>query len=275
MFGFSPRKDRRGGGPVHRFRPLTTRLGQTAMDLLFPPRCAYCDADLPGEHDHLLLCEKCRASLGPETWPGCPRCGALATGTGPPPQTCPACRGFQLEFDTVLPLGAYDGVLRQAIVKTKRLAHEPLSVALGRLLAHRRGTELAALGLDLIVPVPMHWWRRLCRGTNSPEILAQCLSRRLGVPVRRLLVRCRNTLPQKDLDPRERFRNVRGAFRLRRSGAARLEGSHVLLVDDILTTGATCSEASRVMKQAGAKTVAVATVAKVQVSLKKGAKPPA
>jgi ComF family protein len=122
---------------------------------------------------------------------------------------------------------------------------------------------LADLGGELIVPVPMFWARRLARGTNSPEIVADCLGRSLGVPVgRRVLCRCRNTMPQAGLLPRERFRNVRGAFRVR--AGYHLDGRRVLLVDDILTTGATCSEAAKVLKQAGATLVAAVVVARAQ-----------
>jgi ComF family protein len=163
-------------------------------------------------------------------------------------------------------LGAYAEGLRQAVVRMKRRSGELLSRAVGQWLAERRGDELAQFRADLIVPVPMHWRRRLTRGANSPEILAQCLGRRLKVPVARLLVRRRHTRPQKDLLPRERFQNVRGAFRLRRFARSLPEGSHVLLVDDILTTGATCSEAAGVLKRAGAAAVAVAVVARAQGS---------
>jgi predicted amidophosphoribosyltransferase len=145
-------------------------------------------------------------------------------------------------------------------------------------LADRRGVELAQFRPDLIVPIPMHWWRRLWRGVNNTEILAEELGRRLEKPVMgRLLVRRRPTRPQKDLLLPERLANLRNAFRLRRShpqagarqagarqaGApARWQDSHILLVDDILTTGATSSEAARVFKQAGAGAVAVAVLAR-------------
>lgn len=170
-----------------------------------------------------------------------------------------------MHFDTALPLGDYDGLLREAVLKTKRLAHESLSLALGRLLAQRRCGELAKTCPSVIVPVPMHWWRKLRRGVNSPEIVAGCLARHLKVPVvRQAVVRRRNTLPQKDLLPRERFRNMRGAFRIGRRNRVVWKDSHVLLVDDILTTGATCSEVARLLKQAGAKRVSVAILAKAQ-----------
>ncbi len=143
----------------------------------------------------------------------------------------------------------------------KRRADNALSMAMGRLLAERRGRELGEFKADLIVPIPLFWMRRLQLGSNSAEIVAGRLGRHLGVPVRRrMLVRRRNTFPQKGLTPPARFRNVRRAFAVR-SGYY-VEGSRVLLVDDTLTTGATCSEASRMLKQAGAATVAVAVIAR-------------
>ena len=145
----------------------------------------------------------------------------------------------------------------------KRPAHDALSVAIGRLLAQRRGECLVGVQADLVVPIPMYWGRRLGRGKNSPEALANCLAKSLKVPMRAaILVRRRNTLPQASLTPSRRFQNVRGAFQVRRPDA--VTGARVLLVDDVLTTGATCSEAAKMLKQAGAAMVAVAVVARAQ-----------
>jgi len=144
----------------------------------------------------------------------------------------------------------------------KQPSHDALSAAMGRLLAARREERFAALKIDLVVPIPMYWMRLLRRGTNSPEVLSRCLGQHLGVPVCRLLSRRRNTLPQADLSPRERFHNVRGAFRVK--GRCRLQGRRILLVDDILTTGATCSEAAAVLKEAGAEMVVAAVIARAQ-----------
>lgn len=143
----------------------------------------------------------------------------------------------------------------------KRPGSDALAMALGRLLATQRHEQLVASAVDAVVPIPMHWFRRMRRGTNSPDILARCLGKALGVPVYQgALVRRRYTRPQFDLTPNERFRNLRGAFEL---GGKRLpEASRVLLVDDILTTGATCSEAAGVLKQAECASVAVAVLAR-------------
>ena len=152
------------------------------------------------------------------------------------------------------------------VLKTKRLSAEAVSLTIGRLLAQRIAEKLAGFRADAVLPIPMHWAKRLLRGVNSPELLADCLGKKLGAPVVRSLVRCRYTGPQKDLLPRERFRNVRGAFRLRRRDRQRWQGSRLLLVDDILTTGATCSEVARLLKQVGAAAVAVAVVARADGS---------
>jgi ComF family protein len=233
--------------------------------LLFPPRCVYCDVELPDDtlegNRSVPLCRPCLAALGPVDWHGCGRCGGELPDGEPVPEGCPRCKNAPLRFDTVIPLGRYHAGLREAVLRMKRPAHDPLSSALGRLLAERRGGRLAEIRAELIVPVPMFWRRRIGRGKNSPEVLAGCLGRSLRLPVRpRVLVRCRNTLPQAGLATSRRFENVRGAFRVRRPAAVR--NARVLLVDDVLTTGATCSEAARMLKEAGAAMVAVAVVAR-------------
>jgi ComF family protein len=250
---------RRGDG----IREKATSLGRAACGLLFPPRCLVCSADVPPEQPDLPLCAPCTDRLAPPDRIGCRRCGSAIPSVEAPPDHCPMCEQNRLWFDTVVTLGEYRDELRDMVVRMKRPIHESLSIAMGRLLAHRRAAELADFRPDLIVPIPMHWMRWLSRGMNSPTLVGDCLGRQLQAPVRRrLLLRHRNTPPQKNLKPRERFNNVRGAFRVRRG--ADLDGARVLLVDDILTTGATCSEAAKMLKQAGAAMVAVAIIARAQ-----------
>jgi len=143
----------------------------------------------------------------------------------------------------------------------KRKGGEPLATALGEFLARMRGEELASLKFDVVVPVPMHWQRRLARGANSPEVLAEKIARRLRIPVlKRALRQVRNTLPQKDLPLKRRWQNVRGAFGLR--AGYDLGGARVALVDDVLTTGATCSEAAGILKKGGASHVVAVVLAR-------------
>ena len=241
-----------------------SRCRRALLDLLFPPRCASCDADLAGSSGPMLLCDRCQEGMAPWEWFGCPSCGAAMA---PGPSTalaCRACWGTPFHFDTVVPLGGYSGSLREIVLRMKRVWGEPLSVAMGEYLVLRRGDRLAALEPEVVVPVPMYWGRRWVRKTNSPDVVADRLARFLGIPLlERALRRSRNTRPQKDLRQLDRFQNVRGAFRLR--AGYDLRDARVLLVDDVLTTGATCNEAAKVLKQdGGAKAVAVAVLARAE-----------
>jgi predicted amidophosphoribosyltransferase len=122
-----------------------------------------------------------------------------------------------------------------------------------------RRAELKTLSVDVVTAVPMHPWRRWRRGTNPPRAMAQQLAERLRVPAAGSMLRLlRNVPAQVGLSRPARFRNVQGEMAVRAS--YHLEAAHVLLVDDILTTGATCSEAARVLKRAGAKEVTVFVV---------------
>jgi len=231
------------------------------LNLLFPPRCVCCDAEMPGVEDDVLLCRACRGELALEDWAYRLRCGAPASPDGPAPKSCPMCETARLRFDAVVSLGAYRSELGRAVLRMKRPDGELLCRAMGRLYCLLRGSDVADFRADVVVPVPMFWTRRLVRGTNSPDILAECLSRHLRVPlVQGMVVRRRKTEPQSTLKPRERFRNVRGAFRVR--AGYDLSSVRVVLVDDILTTGATSSEVAGVLKRAGASMVAVAVLAR-------------
>jgi competence protein ComFC len=236
------------------------RLARPGLTLLFPPRCACCNAELAPKDGKLELCGQCQTLLGPENWIACPRCGAvgekLLSNSG-----CRRCRATKLKTDGIVVLGGYAGELRSTVLRMKRPGNDFLSASMGWFLVDRRREQLAAVNADFVVPVPMFWTRRLVRGTNSPEIIARSVAASLGLKVRgKVLARCRNTLPQADLPPRQRLSNVRGAFRSRES--RHLDGARVLLIDDILTTGATCSEAARMLKQAGASVVVAVVVAK-------------
>jgi len=241
--------------------PSAKAVGRALVDLALPPRCLECEGELPARTE-LLLCENCSQAIAPPLPACCSRCGAVLAEGAWQGGSCWACKDFSLNFDAVFPLGRYEGPLREMVLRTKRLSGETVSSALGRLMAQRLGGRLAEFAPRAVMPVPMHWAKRLMRGVNSTEVLADCLGRRLGAPVVPSLVRSRYTGPQKDLLPRERFRNVRGAFRLRRLDRRRWQGERLLLVDDILTTGATCSEIARLLKQAGAAAVGVAVVAR-------------
>ena len=232
-------------------------------NLVVPPRCAHCDTGLPDAQDGLMLCGDCQSELGSEDRVSCNGCGAAAPTGRPPPDSCECCRSAGLKFDGVISLGSYQDGLRSAVLRMKRASERPLSVAMGRLFCLRHEDRVNELRPDAILPIPMFWGREVFRGINNPSVLARTIAGQLRLPLAdRLVERWRNTLPQADLRPRQRFRNVRGAFRLQ--AGYDLVGQRLLLVDDILTTGATCSEVAGVLKRAGATMVAAAAMARAE-----------
>lgn len=241
---------------------LAWRRGAAAVvDLVFPPRCVACWTPLAVSVPPLLCCT-CTDTLFEDAVQRCSRCAA-ASEFQPDGPNCVHCHSRPLHFDQAVTLGSYDAALREAVLRIKRPRDEPLAVALAELVWQRHGPQFLEWNIDLVTPVPMHWRRRWSRGANSPHVLAEALAQRLGVScVARGLRRRRFTQVQAHLEREDRQRNVRGAFAL--GGGHIWAGRRVLLVDDILTTGATCSEAARMLKRAGADWVAAAIVARAQ-----------
>jgi ComF family protein len=235
--------------------------GRAAIDLVCPPQCQLCEVDLADEAHEIPLCVTCRSRLASVRGPICPRCaGPVPAGRENHPD-CPRCENTQFHFTSVAGLGVYQGELRQAVLKIKQPLHEPLALTLGLLLADEVQLRWADFRPDLAVPVPMYWARRWTRGQSAAELLAETLCRRLNVsPATDALICRRNVVRQSTLPPGERFRNVRNAFRA--SKAYALQGVKILLIDDTLTTGATASEAARMLRQAGAAEVRVAVAAR-------------
>lgn len=248
-------------------RSWLTRAAGAAVDLVYPPECGYCQQDMVGPADGVLLCSPCRAHLAiPRT--ACKRCGAtdgrmVELTAADSVNSCRHCRDAQFAFDAVMALGNYHDELRSAVLRMKRPSGEALATAMGRLLAIECRPALEEFAPTVMIAVPMHWSRRIARGTNGPEFLAAALGSALRVHVAwRGLVRCRRTAHQNELLPEHRAENVRGAFRVRLG--RRFQHDRVLLVDDVLTTGSTAHEAAKVVRVAGAAAVAVAVLARAE-----------
>ena len=169
---------------------------------------------------------------------------------------CALCRLGHRGFDAAYSFGFYEGTLRELIHLFKYSRIQTLARPLGNLLAKALPREQ---NFDVIVPMPLHWRKRWQRGFNQAELLAREISRRTHIPVRRLLRRVRNTSAQAGLTNAKRRLNVSGAFRAKDRS---LEGKRVLLVDDVLTTGATGAACARALKNAGARQVTLLTVAR-------------
>jgi ComF family protein len=228
--------------------------------LLYPNACRLCEEPLPPDGGY--FCPSCRGALLTDPHPVCPRCARTVGPFVNLEGGCTACRDTSLAFDRAVRLGPYDGPLGDVVLRLKHHAREGLAEALGKLWAEHAGAALRALGADVVIPVPLHWFHRLRRGYNQSEALARELAAALGVRCRpRWLCRARLTRKQHHCRTREERReNVRDAFRARAGDA--LHGKHVLLVDDVLTTGSTAHEAARPLRAAGAAQVTVAVLAR-------------
>lgn len=318
-------------------------IGTSWLDLVFPPQCVVCGnlvgieqglaewetllrgrAQQPCDRAYELLwlggrppepgvsnflCPHCLAILSFAGWVSCPKCGGRAESEPPSPDGCSWCRRERFAFRSVVSLGPYVGPLQDVVLKMKHPGGERLAHCMARLFCCERGVQLRDLAVDCVVPIPMFPRQRRRRGINSPEILAETIARFLHVPTWHLLRRVRSTRPQRSLKPRERWRNVRGAFAVvnpeknvwarllkhvwQRSLTVRsqhadpakpppsgikkrendgahsprsspLAGRRILLVDDVLTTGATCHFTAEALVGAGAKDVFVAVLARGQ-----------
>jgi len=229
-------------------------------DLIYPAHCVLCKADL-SDRDEVGVCSGCRHELAPPVLGWCQRCSAPLSGFAIEAAPCVHCYQESYPWQRAVALGRYRGELAKAVVRTKSPRSEPLAMALARLFFDRRGDALKRLDADVVVPIPMHWARRLRSGVNGPELVAEVLSAKLGVPLRASWLKRRKLTPrQTDLTRRERLLRQRNSFRL--SGRADVGGRVILLVDDVLTSGATTSEAAKTLLKCGAKAVHVAVIAR-------------
>ncbi len=240
------------------------KAGGGLLDLLFPPSCLACEAALDEVIAGVSLCESCLGQLAGINWPVCQRCGERVPETPGDVADCGHCRRDKPRFDRVLAWGEYEGLLRELLLKMKRDRSERLARMFSRLLLADLGEQLSASNFDAVVAAPMSGWRRFERGTDAPAVIAQIVGHELGVPFKRGVVCRRNSGPQKDLSRLSRFQNMRNKMWPR--AGYYLGSFRVLLIDDILTTGATCSEAARVLKQVGAAEVTVLVVGRTSTN---------
>jgi len=232
--------------------------GEAFLNALYPPHCAQCLANTAsGVH----VCAICAAQARKIEPPFCRRCSQPFEGAIDGEFTCAQCSDHPVHFDCAVARYRSRGIVREFIHRFKYdrqyYLRQPLADWLAETLEDARMT---AQPFDAFVPVPLHLARYRERDFNQAEVLARLVAKRAGKPVLHALKRIRYTTTQTQLDREQRMENLRNAFRVRH--ASLVQSRHLVLVDDVFTTGSTVEECARVLRQAGAASVRVVTVAR-------------
>lgn len=235
-------------------RRLLRHLGQW----LLPSPCLACKEPVWETRNSLGLCPTCRRRL--VRWPqhACVTCGRLLTPELPETWRCSHCRRRPPSYERLLTAWSYQPPLDAVLMGLKFRRLDYLGAHLGQALAEIYPRELG--DCELVVPVPLHWTRRLSRGYNQALTIARPLALALGIPLAQPLRRRRPTPPQSRLSRAARRRNLRDAFAIRRAATCR--DRRVLLVDDVTTTGATLEAAAACLRRADPLSVVAITAAR-------------
>ena len=239
--------------------PKPVNRGSRVLDILFPPRCLKCETRVLASGS---LCPSCWYDVDFISGALCDKCGVpfeIDPGEG---ALCGACLAHPPSYDRARSIMIYNDASRPLVTGFKYGDRTERAPAFGRWLA-RAGADVLATA-DLIIPVPLHRRRLISRRFNQSGLLAQSLGRETLIPVAvDAMVRVRATQQQVGLSHAKRRRNVRGAFAVRKPVAGILAGAHIVLIDDVFTTGATVSACARILKRRGAARVDVLTLARV------------
>lgn len=229
-----------------------------ATDIVFPPRCPSCRAYVTGDGN---FCSTCFSQLRMINAPLCACCGIPFVVAVEAETRCPSCLDTPPDFDVARAALVYDGISAPLVTSLKfhdqwagLTRYTQMMLRLGRPLLE---------GADMLIPVPLHWRRLIRRRFNQAALLAYSISDQMGVPCRvDMLARVHYTKPQMRLSRAERLNNVKRAFAVVPEAEALLAGKTVILVDDVVTTGATANACAIALKKAGAREVRVLALAR-------------
>jgi ComF family protein len=222
------------------------------LNILFPETCPVCKNPAK-DHRTAPICIDCWRTLSPYEGPMCRRCGTpLISDVS---TICGECLAHEPAFSYARSFGLYEGVLKRAISLLKFYGIKRLSRPLSDVMLKMKIPEA-----DVVIPVPLHEKRLRKREFNQSALIAKYLASSMGLRVMlNSLVKVRDTMPQVGLSSQARKKNIKGAFAVENDSL--ITGKDIVLVDDVVTTGATVRECSKVLKKAGARNIYVITLA--------------
>jgi ComF family protein len=243
---------------LKQIRPMLAATVRLIADIAYPPRCPSCRADVQADGN---FCADCFGKLRMIAPPLCSICGIPFIVAVEEGAHCPECLETPPEFDRARSVMVYDAI-STPLVTALKFNDQWAGVARYVQMMVGAGSDVLK-GADMLVPVPLHWRRLAHRKFNQAAVLAYGISAQTGVPCApHLLRRILYTKPQMRLDRATRLRNVRRAFAVTSLAPSQLRDKIVVLVDDVVTTGATADACAKVLKAAGAKEVRVLALAR-------------
>lgn len=232
------------------------------LDLIYPPVCAGCGKEQT--HAEERVCPDCLHHFRIFPSPYCGRCGAPVASAeeSQPGKPCRNCPAGPVYFDQAHSLYSYEDERVKRVIHALKFHYQTgLAPLLARLMEHGYAVFFSGGRFDWVVPVPLHKSRRREREFNQSTLISQALVEKKNIPLREdIVIRVRPTIPQASLSPARRARNLVGAFAVPRP--AEVRDRRVLVVDDVMTTGATVNEVCAVLRQAGAEYIAVLTLSR-------------
>lgn len=229
-------------------RQSVTKLREYLPDLLFPRRCVVCDEITDNRQKG--VCRECEDKIVYIRPPFCMKCGKQLNNQRK--EYCSDCHKIKHLYIQGTALYEYAG-MSDSLSRFKYASRREYALFFGRELAEKRGDWLRAIGADALVPVPIHSSRKRKRGYNQAQLIAEELSRCTGIPVNtKIIARVKRTLPQKELNDRQRQNNLKRAFKILQND---VKLSTIVIIDDIYTTGSTIDAMTEVLKDAGIERV--------------------
>ncbi len=233
------------------------------LDFIYPKTCLVCKKKLTDTAIDNLVCPECWGKIKKNLPPFCRSCGRQLSKTNLTKNICAACVRKTLHFDRAFSPCLYEGAVKELIHEFKYKNKDYIGYTLSKLMIDFiKEYELPIDLIDFIIPVPLHQTRLREREYNQAEILSNHIGREFNRMVsNNILIRNRYTKKQTDLEPEKRLANVKNSFSLTHNGVFKIKGKNLLLIDDVLTTGSTASEAAYTLKNSGAHIVFVLTLA--------------